>query len=245
MDLFDVGRSCARRWYVFVPLMLIVGWISYTVYSGVKPTYYASVAIGFAPPSVLPPDVGEVRRNGLVDAGGAPLIANLLAIGLRDPAVVQQVVAAGGLPVYTSKVMELPPPIGQLPLVMVEVTNPDPAAVTKTLELVAAQGDVTLRTLQRNAGVPEDRMVALFPVQAPSVPVAGMPSRVRSTGAIFIAGTGFAVVAAVLVDLVVVRRRERKRLRAERAAESDGAGPHPPGSDGRVGMTVRGADSGG
>ncbi|MGW0042436.1 hypothetical protein [Rhodococcus sp. NPDC003348] len=243
MDLFDVGRSCARRWYVFVPLMLIVGWFGYSLYSGVKPTYYANVAIGFAPPSVVPPDVGEVRSNGLVDAGGAPLIANLLAIGLRSPAVVQQVVAAGGQPGYFSKVMELPPPVGQLPLVMVEVTNPDPAAVTKTLELVAAQADVTLRTLQRNAGVPEDRMVAVYPVQAPSDPVPAMPSRIRSTVAILLAGMGLAVLAAVLVDLVMLRRREKTPPGSERASESNGADPRAPVMDGVVGKTGRSADS--
>lgn len=49
MDLFDVIRSCARRWYVLIPLLLVVGWFSYDVYSSVKPVYYSSAVIGLAP----------------------------------------------------------------------------------------------------------------------------------------------------------------------------------------------------
>ncbi len=220
MDLFDVARACFRRWYVFLPLMVVVVWFSHNAYSSVKTVHYASATIGFAPPSVVRPDSGEVRRNALVDTGGAALLANLLAMALKDPAVVQQVVASGGLPDYNSKVMELPPPGGQLPLVMIEATNEDPVAVTHTLELAVAQADTTLRTLQRNAGVPEDRMVGPFVVQPPGVPVPGMPSRTRSTVTIFVAGTGIAVLLTVLFDVQFVRRRAR-RIGFEHASATD------------------------
>ncbi|MFC9786503.1 hypothetical protein [Rhodococcus sp. NPDC127528] len=228
MDLFDVARSCFRRWYVFLPMMMVVVWFSHNAYAGVKPVYYASATVGFAPPSVVQPDIGEVRRNALVDTGGASLLANLLAMGLKDPSVVQQVVAAGGLPDYNAKVMELPPPGGQLPLVMIEATNADPAAVTKTLELVAAQGDVTLQTLQRNARVPEDRMVGPFSVQPPGTPVPGMPSRTRSTVTIFVAGTGLAVLATVLLDLLLMRRKDRNAVPVPAPpADATHSGPGP------------------
>ena len=73
---------------------------------------------------------------------------------------------------------------------MIEATNADPAAVTKTLELVLQQAEITLRTLQQQAQVPDDQMVAPFVVSPPSAPAAGMPTRTRSTIAIFVAGAG-------------------------------------------------------
>ena len=88
MDLFDVARSCFRRWYVFLPLLLIVGWFSYSVYSSVKPVYYSNAVIGIAPPSTRVDNVAPgvpLPRNGLLDIGGASLIANMTALGLREP----------------------------------------------------------------------------------------------------------------------------------------------------------------
>ena len=80
MDLFDVVRSCARRWYVFLPLLLIVAWYSYSVYSSVKPVYYSNTVIGIVPPSTRVDNVPAgvpIPRNGLLDVGGASLIAKM------------------------------------------------------------------------------------------------------------------------------------------------------------------------
>lgn len=214
MDLFDVARSCARRWYVLLPLLLIVGWFSYSVYSAVKPVYYSSAVIGIAPPSVrvddVPPGV-PLPRNGLLDIGGAPLIANMAAVGLREPSAVDRVVAAGGLPTYVSKMFPVPATMQQLPLIMVEVTDADPAAVTTTLDLVVAQADVTLRNLQQNARVPDDQMVEPFVVSPPGEPAVGTPSRTRSTIAIFFAGAGLAVLVTVIADLLLTRFGANRR----------------------------------
>jgi hypothetical protein len=217
MDLFDVIRSCARRWYVLIPLLLVVGWFSYDVYSSVKPVYYSSAVIGLAPPSVrvedTPPGV-PLARNGLLDVGGAALIANMTAVGLQEPSVVARVVAAGGLPTYAAKMFPVPATMGQLPLVMVEVTDPNPAAVTQTLDLVIPQAEVTLRNLQQNANVPNDQMVAPFVVSPPGPPAAATPSRTRSTVAIFVAGAGLVTVVTVIVDVLLVRLGKRERRRS-------------------------------
>ncbi|WP_420749511.1 hypothetical protein [Rhodococcus sp. O3] len=223
MDLFDVARSCFRRWYVLLPLLAISVWYSYSVYSSVQPVYYANTVIGLAPPSVRqdsPSAGGEIRRNGLLDVGGASLVANLTALGLREPTVVDRVVAAGGSPDYTAKAFPTPPPNPQLPMVFVEQTSSDPAEVTKTLELVAAQAEVTLRTLQQQARVPEDQMVTPFVVTPPGTPVAAMPTRTRSTIAILAAGTGLSILVTVLADVLLTRLRSGRRIQ-----------PRPPISD--------------
>ncbi|HEY7052910.1 MAG TPA: hypothetical protein VH496_12380 [Mycobacterium sp.] len=222
MDLFDVVRSCVRRWYVFVPLLLIAGWFSYSSYTSAQPVYYSSAVIGIAPPSteINNPLPGVPQpRNGLLDVGGASLIANMAAVGLREPSVVDRVVAAGGLPTYTSKLFPVPATSPELPLIMVEVTDADPAAVSKTLRLVVAQAAVTLRSLQQQAQVPDEEMVAPFVVSPPGTPVAGMPSRTRSTISTFVAGAGLAVLLSVLVDVFLTRRKAKRRPATAKADE--------------------------
>src|SRR5258705_12308636 len=98
MDLFDVARACFRRWYVFLTVLLIGAWFRHSVYRSATPVYYSQAAIGIAPPSNKVYDAAPgvpLPRNGLLDIGGAQLIANLTAIGLKQPSVVDRVVAAG------------------------------------------------------------------------------------------------------------------------------------------------------
>jgi hypothetical protein len=228
LDLFDVARSCARRWYVFLPLLLIAGWFSYSAYTSVRPVYYSNAVIGIAPPSNridnAPPGV-PLPRNGLLDVGGASLIANMTTVGLKEPAAVDRVAAGGGLPDYVARMFPGPANMPQLPLVMIESTNADPAAVSRTLELVVAQSEDTLRTLQQQARVPEDQMVSPFVVSPPSTPTVGMPARTRSTVAIFVAGFGLSVVITVLVDVLLVRRRQRIDMRRQETSAAEAPRP--------------------
>lgn len=245
MDLFDVARACARRWYVFLPLLLIVAWFSYSAYSSVKPVYYSNALIGLAPPSTRVDNAGvgvALPRNGLLDIGGAPLIANMATLGLREPSVVDRVVAEGGLPDYVARMFPGPANMPPLALIMIEATDSDPVAVTKTLELVIAQSEVTLRNLQEQARVPGDQMVAPFVVSAPSTPAAGMPSRTRSTVAIFAAGVGLSVVLTVLVDVLLGRRRKgidagRQATSAAQSSSPDRKPGDVPEQDDVVGVT--------
>jgi hypothetical protein len=214
VDLFDVVRSCLRRWYVLLPLLLVTGAFSYHVYSSVKPAYYSNAVIGLTPPSTRndanPIGGGEVPRNGLLDVGGANLIANIATIGLSGPAVADQVKAAGGA-VYTVRMFPIPESFQQLPLIMIEVSAADAATALRTVELVVSQAEPTVLALQKQANVPEREVANSFVVSPPAVPIAGMPSRTRSTLVIFCAGSGIALVLAVVIDLIAVRIRARRK----------------------------------
>ncbi|GAB2567768.1 hypothetical protein [Nocardia heshunensis] len=214
MDLFDVARSCARRWYVILPLLVLCLLYGKHTYAAAKPVYYANAVIGFAPPSyrIDTAPAGEpVRRNGLLDVGGATLLANLAALGLRQPAVVDKVVAGGGQPNYVARIFPTVTGSPQIPLVMLEETSTDPQATAKTLELVTAQADTTLHALQQNAQVPEDQMVSSFTVQPPSTPVAALPSRTRSTISVVGGGVGLSILVAVLLDVALARLGRKRR----------------------------------
>jgi hypothetical protein len=231
VDLFDVVRSCFRRWYVVVPLLLIVAWYTHNVYKSVKPVYYSNAVIGVASPNThmdLPPQGVAVSRNGLLDAGGGTtIIANMAALNLNEPAVSAPVVAAGGQPNYTAKMFPVPATVQELPMLMIEATEPDPAAASKTVELVVAQAGPTLRTLQQQANVPDDQMATAFVVSPPSVPAGGMPSRTKSTIAIGVAGVGIAILVGLVVDVLLMRwkagRQKRRQTRVQTAGGADTA----------------------
>jgi len=238
MDSFNLKRSCYRRWYVILPLLLITAWYSYHFYGKVQPVYSAKSVIGLAAPNfrVIQTDPGaEVHRNGLLDVGGEQMIAEQAVLALRGPSVVDRVVAAGGVPWYVSKTLSSNSYEGQLPLITINVTASKPATVTKTLEIVFAQSQVTLRTLQQQAQVPEDQMITPFLVSPPSAPTAAYTARVPSTTHRFIVGVGLSILLTVLVDVLLTRRKSRAQQRRQALVEAS-AGPnpaHPPNTAGQ------------
>lgn len=212
MDLFDVVRSCFRRWYVVLPLLLITGWFAHHVYESVKPVYYSSTVIGIAPPNSrvdLPAAGALVPHNGLLDVGGPTLIANMAVFGMNDPTVAAQVVAAGGKS-YWARMFPSPAMEAPLPLILIETTQQDPVSAAKTIEAAVAQAGPVLHSVQQQAGVAEDLMVKPIVVSPQTPPSPGTPSRLRSTIAIFIAGSGLAILFAVVFDVLVMRRRASK-----------------------------------
>lgn len=228
MDLFDAVKACARRWYVVLPLLAIVGWYTHTVYESVKPVYYSNAVISLAPPNFRVDqnlDGSPVPRNGLLDVGGAPLIANMVALGLSDPKVLAQVAIAGGQPNYTAKMFPAGPNMPDLPLVMIEATELTQADATVTVTLAAAQAAPVLQSIQQQAGVPDDQMVKAFIVSPPTPPAAGIPSRTRTTVALLVAGAGLSLLAGLVVDVLVMRWSARRR---NRQSPGEQANPRPP-----------------
>jgi hypothetical protein len=224
MDLFDLVKSCIRRWYVVIPLLIVAAWYSHHVYKSVQPVYYSNAVIGVTPPNMRIDQAaaGEsVPRNGLLDVGGASLIANMATLSLGDSSIRSQVAATGGASDYTVKMFPVPATMAELPMIMIEVTEPDPVIAANTVELTVAQAGPTLRTLQQQAGVPDDQMVTPFVVSPPSKPSPGMPSRTRSTVAVFVAGAGLALLAGLLVDVLLSRWSARRRRTRTPAVPTD------------------------
>ncbi len=235
MDSFNLKRSCVRRWYVIVPLLLMAAWYSQHFYGTVQPVYSAKTVIGLTPPSLevsryAPGTV--IPRNGLLDVGGARLIANQVALGLREASVSDRVVAAGGAPWYVANLLRAEPN-EQLPIIVIESTANKPTEVTTTLDLLVAQSAVTVRTLQQQAHIPEDQMVTPFVVSPPRTPSAGYPTRMRSASLRFLAGVGVSILLTVLVDVLLTRRKSRAQQRKQALVEA-ATGPNPTHSPNEV-----------
>lgn len=217
MDLFDVARACARRWYITLPLVLLTLVISGISYASVQTKYVGTTVLGIAP-AVAPQSPGSaLPSNGLMDTGGIGLLSNLLSLGLQDEAVRMQIESRGGLPTYVTAVYAVPG--GQLPLVTVESTSADPEEVAKTLTLVTQQAQDTLKQIQEGAGVVTSTQATTYPVRPPTAPEARKPGRARTTVAIFVVGIALSVLIGVTGD-VMIRRRSRGREAVTDGAES-------------------------
>jgi len=224
VDLFDVVRSCLRRWYVLIPLLLITGWYCNQVYASVQPVYYSQTVIGLAPPNQrvdTVPTGQAVPRNGLLDFGGAPLLANMASLALRQSTVVNRVIAAGGEPHYDARLFPVPATSPPIPLVMIDVATSTPASATKTLELAGMELRLSLENIQNQADVSPQMMATSFVVSPPSAPIPAMPSRTRSTMMIAVGGIGLTVLVTVLVDVALNRRRRRIGSAVEPTDEAD------------------------
>lgn len=226
----DVVRCCFRRWYIVIPLLAITAWISHSYYTSIKPVYYCNAVVGFAPPNQVvqfSPDGQPVQRNGLLEVGGADLIMNMAVLGLEDPSVKEKVVAGGGKSNFTVRMFPTPAtgngPQAELPLIMIEAEEADPASATTTVELAASQTDSILQAIQRGAGVADSEMVRAVQASQPT-PVAATSGRTKSFLVILMAGIGLAVLSAVGVDALInglrkLINRQRKRSRERRRSD--------------------------
>lgn len=222
MDLFDVLRSCIRRWYIVLPLMVISGLYGYHIYSSVKPVFYSNAAVALAPPNsreFQKPDGTPMPLNGLLEqGGGAVMIANLAVLGLRDPNIVNQVVAAGGSTDYFVRMFPAPPGSPPLPLIMIDSTTSDPGLSVRTVNAAAAQVEPLVVQIQQEAGVPAEQIVRTLIARDASAPQAAVPSRTRSTLFTVGAGVGIAILCGVLFDVAAERLKERRVSRSAGSA---------------------------
>lgn len=219
MEATDVLRACIRRWYVLLPILAITAWHAYGFYTSVKPVYYASAVVGVTGSNVQQVpynrDGQGIPQNGLLAIGGADLIMNMAVLGFDDPAVRSRVVEGGGKGNFTVRMFPAPPSAAvqaALPLIMIEATEPDAASAIKTVDLAANQADAVLVQIQQQAGVLDSEMVRAIKASSPRA-VEGMPSRNRSALLMIGLGTGLAVLAGVVVDVVInnLGRWRRKR----------------------------------
>ncbi len=88
MDLFDVVRSCLRRWYILIPLLAVTGVYCHQVYTSVLPVYYSQTVIGLAyvrPEQSEPGSLFDIKV-----AGGQIVKGHVVKLPFYDPGNARQ-----------------------------------------------------------------------------------------------------------------------------------------------------------
>lgn len=211
MDFWLTVRAIGRRWYLSIPVFLLV--IAVALFAADRTTHeYQSTGTVV----LSEPDPSAAHVDHSVDKGVAnPLLAfadslttsaQLLIQNLNSPAAQQAIAAQGGTATITAS-------NGMLtgPFIVITADNPDPAAVQQTVAL--AFGYVNKELLQREQalGAPKVQYIAVKTVVAPTTAAPLLGGKSRFLGSTFV--LALAASLCVTYGVETISRRRRQRLR--------------------------------
>ncbi len=231
MDFWTVLKACARRWYVFLPILglaLVVGNIRV---SDAPPVYLATSSAALTGPSLIPGgQPGEiVEVNPFQSLGGSMETTTEIAVSLMDSEPKRDQFAQEGVTGdYTVS--------NDKAVIYFDVTGPDPTAVTQDAAQLIQILDTEVAGLQsKPVENPESRIRAV-PLAVPQVADKDTVAGLRMLAVIGTLGLALATAGAVAVDGAITARR-RSRARRAAAPTVDRATPardEAPGRDGAV-----------
>ncbi|GEN79719.1 hypothetical protein [Actinotalea fermentans] len=229
MDIWTVLKACARRWYVFVPVLALTMGFAYAQMQAAPPAYLATSTATVTGPALVPgQQPGEVVEvNPFETLGGSLTQTTKVLVALMDSTPKRDAFVAEGVTADFEVTQDES-------VVYFDVSGDDPdevvASATRLVELL----DVEMAALQGRAlQAPESRIRAIavsLPQTAQEDPIAG----IRVFAVVGALGLILSVAAALVTDAVLQGRRRRARLRdgslpgAAPVPSTAGAAAHPP-----------------
>ncbi len=253
MDLFTIAGACVRRWYLTVPMLLVVGLLAFQAYSAVEPLYTSSRSVVVLPSldetaaqaaeeEEVEPDDEDNPYSG---QGGSRFAVAVLKRNINSTAFEDRLDLEKGV----EQTFEAESSDDQ-PMIHVVATAPTDQAVYALLDRVVRESAVVLDEFQAEAGAPEITRYRIAPA-VPAGPVEdATPSRVRSAGAIMVLGGGLVAALVVGVDALLNRRRRREEAvsttsvdEPRQPAETDATDELPTTASGEVPPSVDVSDA--
>lgn len=229
--ILDVLRAMARRWYiVLIGLLLTVG-LAWTAYQATPPEYKARGLV------LLLPGANAVTE------GGNPFLA---LSGLEQPAsIVVAYFASTAAQTEVAEVSDSADFSVQLdsstrgPVIAVEVTDNSAQGTIDTLDYLTQRVPQELERLQSEVGAPASSVITSMPLVIDAEPEADTSGTIRITIAALAVGIVATGAATFALDGVLMRRRTRRRARADerfgqsatRSPDDDGPVGTPPDAD--------------
>ena len=238
MDIVTAGRACLRRWWVFVPALVIAVFAVLAYAGNEQTTYSVSGSIYILPDSVQPvvPKTGPTVTVNPFKAAGSGFAGSALAASLNSAetrtAVRESVPGAAPYGVQNPKTS---------PGLLVIAQSSDPVAATATVQAVIARADAELRRLQLAVGAPKDELFRAETLTPVGQPVASASRRTKLLLAGGVLGLAATIAFTVLVDtalLALGRARARRRQAALATGGHTAAEPVPTTGD-RAGRAPR------
>lgn len=210
MDLLGVLRACVRRWYVFLPIVLLTAWLGRDQYQQAQPEYTSTATVVIAPSTELVYNRGRQTDTGLVvtspfnGSEGPRVLAGLLARALNTATVREQLLPAGGAAVTATRDVQ-----EDSTVVTLQVVAGSAQADAVALDAVRQGADGVLAQIQYDAGAPEGQLYSAVSGGPVDPPLVAYPDRVRGVVAIGLAGVLVAVVLSVVAQSLMAGRRRK------------------------------------
>lgn len=218
MDLLGVLRACLRRWYVFLPIIVLTAWLGRDQYRQAEPQYTSTATVVIAPSAELVYNRGRQAESGLVvtspfNGGEGPrVLAGLTVRALNTGTVRQQLLPDGGAALSASRDVQQDATVVNIQVVAADAET----GVAAVQAVLAGVNDVVAR-VQYDAGAPEGQLYNAVPGGPVDPPLVAYPDRVRGVVAIALAGVLLSVVLSVLAQSLMAgrRRKDQRALKAE------------------------------
>lgn len=212
VDFWQTVRACGRRWYLAIPVFVLVVGIALLVAGRTTHQYESTgtMVLSEPDPSAAGADHSIVGADGIANpllafADSLTTDASLLIQNLNSPAAQQVIAAQGGTATITASNGDL-----DGPFIVVVADDPDPAHVRQTVQLAFAYAEKELIQREKALGAPPVQYIAFKSVVDPTdtVPKLGGKSR-------FLGATVILALAASLTTVYAAetygRRRQRTR----------------------------------
>ncbi|CCH85914.1 exported protein of unknown function [Modestobacter italicus] len=224
MTFTDVLRACARRWYVLVLVLALTAFGAVQAHRAARPSYTVTATLVVLPsPSLVQARLPTSGSGGLTtnpfnaQTGGSTLAA-VLADALNTAVVRDQVLAGGrgtasaGWDNQAAQLVEL------------STVSSSAEDATELMTRLVAGAETEVARVQLDAGAPADQLFTTAVGSPADYPLRSYPDRLRSVVGLALVGLLAAMLAAVLLDrLVLAGARARSRRRRRRAARRDAA----------------------
>ncbi|MFB7891624.1 hypothetical protein ACFC1I_05450 [Microbacterium sp. NPDC056044] len=205
--ILDVLRAMARRWYIVLIGLLLTFGLAWAAYQATPPEYKARGLV------LLLPGANAVAE------GGNPFLA---LSGLEQPASI--VVAYFASTAAQTEVAEVSGTADfsvQLdastrgPVIAVEVTDTSEQGTIDTLDYLTERVPQELERLQSEVGAPASSVITSMPLVIDAEPEADNSGTIRITIAALAVGIVATGAATFALDGVLMRRRSRRKARAD------------------------------
>jgi uncharacterized protein involved in exopolysaccharide biosynthesis len=209
MDSLDIARACVRRWYVFVPILVLAVGGGYTLASSRPASYQAAgtITLYYTKPATLPVAPGVVQldpraQNPLFTTGGVGLLITSIVADMQSREVQLLVAHQGHTSTFT-----VAEDRNNNNLIGVAVTGSDPRDVFATAAATMALTDQRLVALQTRAKAPTDSQYRIFTISPATVVTEKLPSKVKLIGAV----TGLGVLLGAAISLLLEGAANRRK----------------------------------
>lgn len=208
MDVWRITVALLRRWYVFLPLLVVSGLGAFAVGEGVQPQYEVTAT------AVLVPGTVESEIDN--PYGSMEGTTDVLSIVLDGPSKRDAIEARGLNPDYEvdtrsqSSIMDV--------TVLSDTRQESLATAGEVLEMARQE----LAERQEAVGIPTDARIRLQVLRAPTLSEVVTEGKTRNMAVVGVAGAALSLLVTLLFDdLVGILKRWVHRRKERRAAPDE------------------------